>query len=157
MCVFSCTFSFFSSSRSPHTLQGPDDKKLVNRVQDNRCLSPQTHTGVRLFNARESRGLGQQNLKLLLCSVVPHATTVTTANCLFSKSSTTLCYVPVSLGFFSAPFRFDNFSLKHRSTESEFCLGCSAHADYTELLNAHSSAQLELAVSIVHHCTTNTM
>lgn len=110
VCEFSCTFSFFSSSRSPHTLQGPDDKKLVNRVQDNRCLSTQTHTGVRLFNARESRGLGQQNSKLLLCSVVPHATTVTTANCLFSKSSTTLCYVPVSLGFvwlfFAAGFFF---------------------------------------------------
>lgn len=111
MCEFSCTFSFFSSSRSPHTLQGPDDKKLVNRVQDNRCLSTQTHTGVRLFNARESRGLGQQNSKLLLCSVVPHATTVTTANCLFSKSSTTLCYVPVSLGFVWLFFAAGFFSL----------------------------------------------
>lgn len=145
MCEFSCTFSFFSSSRSPHTLQGPDDKKLVNRVQDNRCLSTQTHTGVRLFNARESRGLGQQNSKLLLCSVVPHATTVTTDDVVLCSCFSRFCVAVFCRWFFflafTAPFRFDNFSLKHRSTESEFCLGCSAHADYTELLNAHSSAQ----------------
>lgn len=127
-----------------HTLQGPDDKKLVNRVQDNRCLSTQTHFGVRLLNARVPRTWAAELETSFVLRSVPHATTVTTANCLFSKSSTTLCYVPVSLGFvwlffaagffflaFTAPFRFDNFSLKHRSTESELSVSVVARTRIT--------------------------
>lgn len=129
---FSCTVSSPVVVPQP---QGLDDKKLVNQVQDNHCLHIQTDTGLCSLLRRVS-----ENWKLLLCSV-PHATTVTVPRIAFSKSCATLCCVPLGCfcrRFFlcSAPFRFNNFSLKHIHTESEFLRSLDAHADYTELLNA---------------------